>query len=149
MSENLQAVVTSVNDILNDTNLSSLTSVVTGRLVYLGYSPTVTDGWLIAYAMQKSVNHVLNQINHQTVPDGLREIVVDMICGEILQGKFLSGQLNMDGLDLSGIVNSVNMGDTSVSFSTEGSDEAKLQELLRWMIQGKGCDLLCYRKLRW
>lgn len=149
MNENLQAVVTSVNNILNDTNLNTITEKVVNRLVSFGYDPTNEDDWMIAFTIQKSVNHVLNEINHSTVPNGLVELVVDMICGELLNAKFLSGQLNLAELDLDGMIQSVQEGDTTVSFSTEGSDEAKLKGLLSWLIQGKGCDLLCYRRMRW
>jgi hypothetical protein len=72
-----------------------------------------------------------------------------MICGEVLNTKFLSGQLELGSLDLDGMIQPVKQGDTQVNFSAEGSDEAKLKGLLSWLIQGKGCDLLCYRKMRW
>lgn len=149
MNENLQTVVTSVNTIMNDTNLNTMTESVVERLVSFGFVPTDEDAWLIAYSTKGTVNHVLNQINHQTVPNGLFEVVVDMICGEVLNAKFLSGQLVLDNLDLDGMVQSVTEGDTTVSFSAEGSDESKLKGLLSWLIQGKGCDFLCYRKMRW
>lgn len=149
MNENLQTVVTSVNSILNDTNRNSITENVVERLVSFGYVPTDADAWVIAYSIKGTVNHVLNEINHQTVPEGLSEVVVDMVCGEVLNAKFLSGQLDMDSLDLDGMIQSVKEGDTQVNFSAEGSDEAKLKNLLSWLIQGKGCDLLCYRKMRW
>ena len=149
MNENLQAVVTSVNNILKDTNMTDTVESVIQRLVSFGYEPTETDAWIIAYSTKGTINHVLNEINHSIVPNGLTEIVVDMICGEVLNAKFLSGQLNLTALDLDGMIQSVKEGDTTVSFSAEGSDEAKAQELFRWLIQGKGCDLLCYRKMRW
>ena len=149
MNENLQTVVNSVNNILNDTNLTTMVETVVERLVSFGYDPTDTDAWMIAYSTKGSVNHVLNEINHQKVPDGLTEVVVDMICGEVLNAKFLSGQLNLESLDLDGMIQSVKEGDTTVNFSAEGSDEAKLKGLLSWLIQGKGCDLLCYRRMRW
>ncbi len=149
MNENLQTVVTSVNNILNDTNQSSITENVVERLVSFGYIPTDADSWVIAYSIKGTVNHILNEINHLTVPEGLTEVVVDMICGEVLNAKFLSGQLEMGSLDLDGMIQSVKEGDTTVNFSAEGSDEAKLKNLLSWLIQGKGCDLLCYRKMRW
>ena len=149
MNENLQTVIDSVNRILKDTNLKTITETVVERLVSFGYAPTEEDAWMIGFSMQKSVNHVLNEINHQTVPEGLFEVVVDMICGEVLYTLFLSGQLDMSTLDLDGMIQSVKEGDTQVNFSTEGSDEAKAQELFRWLIHGKGCDLLCYRKMRW
>lgn len=149
MNENLQTVVISVNNILNNTNLNTLTESVVNRLVSFGYEPAEEDAWIIAYSTKGSVNHVLNEINHQTVPEGLFEVVVDMICGEVLNAKFSSGQLNIDSLDLDGMIQSVTEGDTTVSFNAQGSDESKFKNLLTWLIQGKGCDLLCYRKLRW
>ena len=149
MNENLQAVVTSVNKILKDTNLTVFTEDAVNRLVSFGYEPTEDDAWMIAYTMKGTINHVLNEINHMAIPSGLFETVVDMICGEILNAKFLSGQLDLVALDLDGMIQSVKEGDTTVSFSTEGSDESKLKGLLSWLIQGKGCDLLCFRKMRW
>ena len=149
MNENLQTVVNSVNRILKDTNQSSITENVVERLVSFGYTPADADSWIIAYSIKGTVNHVLNETNRMTVPESLTEVVVDMICGEVLNEKFLSGQLDMNSLDLDGMIQSVKEGDTQVNFSAEGSDEAKLKNLLSWLIQGKGCDLLCYRKMRW
>ena len=149
MNENLQTVVDSVNKILNGTNLTIFTENVMNRLVSFGFNPTEEDAWMIAFSTKGTVNHVLNEINHQTVPVELFEVVVDMVCGEVLNAKFQSGQLDLTGLDLNGMIQSVKEGDTTVSFSAEGSDESKLNSLLTWLIQGKGCDLLCYRKMRW
>lgn len=149
MNNEFQAVITSVNNILNDTNLEAITEVVVNRLVSLSYTPTDEDTWVIAFCIQKTVNHVLNQINHETIPEGLVEIVVDKICGEFLNSKFLSGQLDLTCLDLDGMIQSVKLGDTSVNFSAEGSDEAKLKGLLSWLMHGKEGDLICYRKMRW
>ena len=149
MNVNVQTVVVSVNTILNDTNLIETVQAVMNRLVSFGYEPNKDDDWLIAYSIKGTVNHVLNEINHKTVPEGLFEVVVDMVCGEVLNAKFLSGQLNLESLDLDGLIQSVKEGDTTVNFSAEGSDEAKLKNLLSWLMQGKGCDLLCYRKMRW
>lgn len=149
MDEKVQAVMTSVKNMLNDTNLNPMVEAVGERLVSFGYTPNEDDAWMIAFALQKAVNHVLNEINHTTVPKGLFEVTVDMICGEVLNAKFLSGQLDLTALDLDGMIQSVTEGDTTVSFSAEGSDEAKLKGLLSWLIQGKGSDLLCYRRMRW
>lgn len=149
MNNAFQTVITSVNNILNDTNLTTVTEIVVDRLVSLGYTPTDEDTLTIAFSMQKTVNHVLNQTGHLVIPEGLTEIVVDMICGEFLNAKFLSGQLDLTSLDLDGMIQSVSQGDTSVSFSAEGSDEAKLKGLLSWLIHGKEGDLICYRKMRW
>lgn len=149
MNENLQTVVDSVNKFLKNTNLNTFSEDVVNRLVFFGYDLDEDDAWMIAYSIKGTVNHVLNEINHTTVPDRLFEVVVDMICGEVLNAKFLSGQLDLSTLDLDGMIQSIKEGDTQITFSVEGSDEAKLKGLLSWLIQGKGSDLLCYRKMRW
>ena len=144
-----QAVIDSVNDILKDTDLKTVVETTVGRLVSLGYEPTHEDVWVIAYNTKGVVNHVLNKINHSVIPERLTEVVVDMICGEVLNAKFLSGQLELETLNLDGMIQSVTEGDATVSFNADGSDESKLKGLLSWLIQGKGSDLLCYRKMRW
>jgi len=150
MSYDVQTVTDSANAILKDTNLNTIVENVVKRLVSFGYVPVIgKDEWMLAYSTKGTVNHVLNEINHKTVPEGLIEVVVDMICGEVLSEKFHSGQLNLSCLDLDGMIQSVTEGDTTVSFRAEGSDESKLNSLLTWLIQGKGSDLLCYRKMRW
>jgi hypothetical protein len=98
------------------------------------------------------VNHVLNQINDQKVPTGLKEIVVDMICGEVMNVKYTTGQLDMETVNLDGAIHSVQQGDTTVTFATNGSNESggsSMTDLIDWLIKGKGCDFLCYRKMRW
>lgn len=150
MNENLQAVVTAVNTILKDTNLHTMTNYVVERLVSFGYSPTADDSWMIAFSMQKTAHHVLNQINHQTIPEGLFETVVDMMCGEILNVKLQSGDLDETSIDISsGSVESVKIGDTTVTYNTDGGGDTNLNSFLEWLMDGKGCDLLCYRKMRW
>lgn len=149
MNEHLQTVVISVNNILNDTNLNSVTEQVTNRLVSFGYIPTEEDVWVIAFTIQKAKNHILNEINHSIIPEGLVEIFVDMVCGEFLKTTYQTGKLNIESLDLDGMIQSVSEGDTSVTFRAEGSDESKLNGLLDWLIHGKGSDLLCYRRMRW
>jgi hypothetical protein len=149
MNENLQAVVASVNNLLTDTDNSTVVQSTVERLVSFGYCPTEDDAWMIAYTIKGTINHVKNETNQSEIPISLYEIVVDMICGEFLNTKFMSGQLNLENLDLDGMIQSVNLGGASVSFGADGSDEAKLKELLSWLISGKGCDLVCYRKMRW
>ena len=150
MNYDVQTVADSAIEILNDTNLKPIVETVVVRLVSFGYIPVIDkDEWMIAYSTKGTVNHVLNEINRKTIPEGLVEVVVDMICGEILNSKFRSGQLDLESLDLDGMIQSVKEGDTTVNFSAEGSDETKLKNLLSWLIQGKGCDLLCYRRMRW
>ena len=150
MSEaTIQTVMTSVTEILKDTNLTDTVDSVIHRLVSFGYEVTDVDAWMIAFAMQKVNNQILNEINHPFVPDGLKELFVDKVCGEFLMTKRDIGSLNLSGLDLDGAVQSIREGDVTIAFSENGSDETKLNELLSWLMHGKEGDLLCYRRMRW
>jgi len=149
MNEELQTVFIKIQSVLNDTTLDKLIEAVLQRLVSFGHSPTKDDVFSIAFGIQKIRNHILNQINQEVVPDELFEVMVDMVCGEFLNGMYLCGKLDMDELDFEGIVKSVTEGDTSVTFETSGQDEDKFRKLIAWLMDGKGCDLLCYRKMRW
>lgn len=149
MNEELQTVLIKIQSVLNDTNLNSFIESVLQRLVSFGCTPTKDDVFSIAFGIQKVQNHIFNQTNQEVLPNGLIEVAIDMVCGEVLFGKYLSGKLEMDNLDFDGIVKSVSEGDTSVTFDANGQDEEKFRQLVEWLMKGKGCDLLCYRKMRW
>ena len=149
MNEELQTVLNKIQELLNDATLNGLIESVLQRLVSFGCTPTKDDVFPIAFGIQKVRNHILNQINQEVIPEGLHETTVDMVCGEVLFGKYLSGKLEMDDLDFDGIIKTVSEGDTSVTFADGGQDEDKFRQLIEWLMNGKGCDLLCYRKMRW
>ena len=148
-NEAIQTVVTSVTDLLKDSNQHDTVDSVIQRLLSFGYEVTDVDVWMIAFTMQKVTSQILNEINHPFIPDGLKEVFVDKVCGEFLMMKRDTGTLILTNLDLDGVIQSIKEGDTSVTFSAEGSDEAKLNELLSWLMHGKEGDLLCFRRMRW
>lgn len=149
MNEELQTVLIKIQEILNDTNPVEQIESVLQRLVSFGYTPTKDDVFTIAFSIQKVQHHIQNETNQKIIPDGLFEVAVDMVCGEVLNVLYLSGKLELDNLDFGGIVNSVTEGDTSVSFDASGQDDDKIKQFILWLTEGKGCDFLCYRKMRW
>lgn len=144
-----QAIIDKIITILNDTSLEDTVTAVINRLVSFGYTPVEEDEFAIAFSISKAKNCILNDINHASVPDGLFEVLVDMSVGEFLNAILLTGKLNLDSLDLDGTIASISEGDTTVSFNVDGSDESKVKSLISWLIGGKGCDLSCYRRIRW
>lgn len=143
-----QAVIDATNDLI-DTSLHQYTQDVIDRLVSFGYLPVTSDAFALAFAMHKSHFHVLNETNQNNVPDGLKDVLTDMICGEFLNAKYQTGQLDLSGLDFGGIMQTVSEGDTSVTFDKAGSDEMKFSALINWLITGREGDLICYRRIRW
>lgn len=149
MTDEFQTVFDKIRIMLNDDDLNKVTETVLQRLSSFGYTPTEDDAFSIAFGIQKVQNHILNVTNQNSVPEGLFEVMVDMVCGEVLNVLYGSGKLELDHLDLDGIVKSMTEGDSSITFETSGQGEDKVQQLIKWLMNGKGCDLLCFRKMRW
>ena len=147
------------DDLLNKINLilsgsslfeSSILLDVLNRLESFGYTLKDTDDWMISFAAQKVESSIKNECNVTSIPDGLKNVVVDMICGEFLYSLKISGNLECFNLDTA--LKSVQAGDTKVDFAVgQGSKtpEQRLDALLSYLITyGRG-EFACYRKIRW
>lgn len=122
---------------------------IINRLKFLGYEVTDNDVYSINFICEKVENHIKNVCNICEIPDGLKNIYVDMVCGEFLQFKHNTGQLADTNFDVDNALSSVTMGDVSMSFDKSASVAAKFASLIDMLINsGKG-ELLCYRKIRW
>lgn len=123
------------------------------RLVSFGYTPSEEDSWMITFCMQKVENHIKNSCNISEIPDELKEIEIDRICGEFLFSKKQSGQLNADnGFDIEMAIKQVQAGDTDVTFAVgEGSEtlETKLNALISYLMNYGEGDFVCYRQIKW
>lgn len=128
---------------------SDLTGLVLKRLDSFGYEPTEADAFCIGFSVQKIENNIKNECNVAKLPEGLTNVAVDMVCGEVLGTLYRTGKLNISSLDLDGAISSVSAGDTSVSFDNNTSDDGKFSTLLGLLqYNGRG-DFACYRKLTW
>lgn len=128
---------------------SSLTELVLLRLDSFGYEPTEDDVFIISFSVQKVENSIMNDCNITEIPEGLMNVAVDMVCGEILGTLYRIGKLNMTSLDLDGAIASVSAGDTSVSFDSTTGDNGKFMTLLSLLTDGGRGDFACYRQIKW
>lgn len=128
---------------------SDLTEAILQRLDSFGYESTEADAFCIGFSVQKVENSIKNDCNVAKVPEGLTNIAVDMVCGEVLGTLYRSGKLTLDGLELDGAIASVSAGDTSVSFDNSTSDDGKFSTLLHLLQNSGRGEFACYRKLRW
>lgn len=117
------------------------------RLKTLGYEVEESDTAAINFTGSSVKSHILNQINHETIPDGLQSIFVDMCCGEFLNAKSSTGVL--PNLNVGEALQSVSMGDVSVSYNQNLTTAGKFNLLVDTLINGRKDDLICYRKIRW
>lgn len=117
------------------------------RLEWLGYTIVDGDDWLLGFIITKVQNYIKNYCNINAVPKGLREVAVDMVVGEFLQGKKAMNQLS--SIEMEAVVKSVQDGDTTVTFATETSTEQKFAALTSSMMNPAQSCFIRYRKLVW
>lgn len=149
----LTPIIESIVKIINKEVEEEFIKKILQRLMSFGYKPSEADSWMITFCMQKVENHIKNSCNISEIPDGLKEIEIDRICGEFLFSKKQSGQLNANnGFDIEMAIKQVQAGDTNVTFAVgEGSEtlEAKLNTLISYLINYGEGDFVCYRQIKW
>lgn len=119
---------------------------VKARLISLGYEALPADVWMLGFCIDKVQAHIKNNCNVAEVPEGLRPVAIDMACGEFLFGKKQSGQ--GVGIDFEAAVKSIAEGDTTVTFDVSGSDEAKYDALIKYLLHSEA-DFSAYRRIKW
>ena len=146
----IQNVLANILTIMNNSSLSeSFYEAVLKRLDSFGHDLKSDDSWVICFAIQKVENHIKNSCNTTSIPDGLFNVAVDMVCGEFLLTKKQTGQLELTNLDLDGAITQIHAGDTTVQFASGSSDEEKFNSLLNHLLHNGEGDFVCYRKLKW
>lgn len=113
------------------------------RLESLGFTVAVADEWVFEFCCEKVTSHIKNKCNVSAIPKGLREVAIDLACGEYLQGKFKSG-----GLDYARAVKRIKEGDTDVEF-VEGLSDVELVNALIADLRGREIDFAAHRRMRW
>ena len=116
------------------------------RLQSLGYMVTDADKWLIGYLIGKVANEIRNECNVDSIPKGLHQIAVDMVCGEFLMMKKGSGQL--EDFDVAGAVKQIKQGDTDVTYAI-GDDSITAETLIHSLMTGGRAQFARFRRLVW
>ena len=150
MDEMIQKVLANILTIMKNPYLSEpFFEAVLKRLVSFGYDLKEDDGWAICFSVQSVEQHIKNSCNTISIPHGLTNAAVDMVCGEFLFAKKQTGKLELRDLDLNGAITQIQEGDTTVHFANGTSDESKFDSLLNYLLHSKDGDFVCYRRLRW
>lgn len=117
------------------------------RLASLGYEYKPEDQSMLEFAVQKAEHMILNRTNTDEIPEGLKEIEIDMICGEFLKLKKGMGQLT--GYDFEQVAKVVKLGDTSVDFGSGDTAEQRFDKSVDYLINGHLEDIIRYRVMLW
>ena len=150
MDELIQKILATILSVMPKSSLSEpFYLAVLKRLVSFGYFPKEDDSWMVCFAIQKVENRIKNSCNTTSVPEGLFNIAVDMVCGEFLLAKKQTGKLSLNDLDLSGAITSIKEGDIQVNFGNGSSDAERFNDFLNYLLHHGEGEFVCYRKIKW
>ena len=118
--------------------------------VTLSSAPSSSDDMLLKHAIDKVTSHIKNQTNLSAVPNGLKEIAIDMVVGEFLLTKKSMGLLDVSSLDFDVVEKQVQDGDTNTVFAVSESTtpEAQFNAIINYL-QHNEIDFVKYRVLTW
>lgn len=118
--------------------------------VALSSAPSSSDDMLLKHAIDKVTNHINSQTNLLSIPNGLKEIAIDMVVGEFLLTKKAMGLLDIETLNFEAVAKQVQDGDTNVVFAVEANrtPEAQFDAFILYLQHGN-TDFIKYRVLTW
>lgn len=114
------------------------------RLKSLGYEVVESDEFALNFIMGKVDQHIKHFCNINEVPECLEYVFIDMCCGELLQTKQASGQL-----DVEPIVKKIQDGDTTVEYSSTVDSMSVFNQLVEKLLNGYTNDLIAHRCIVW
>lgn len=113
---------------------------------------TTDDSAALSLALSQALQYVRNFCHIYDIPESLSATVASIACGYFLQKKWLAGALD-DLYGVSGTVTSMKVGDTSVSYGSDGSSaSSRVQTLINDLLDGGaggGSNLIRHRRIRW
>lgn len=120
------------------------------RLESFGIPPDELEETVLQFCFDKVENKIRNFCHIAEIPEALTEVEVEMICGEYLFTKKSLGQLKLEYLDLEAAAKQIQMGDTNVTFRTDGTStpEQRLDILISSLLDHSR-DLEGFRCIPW
>lgn len=126
---------------------------VTKRLESFGYKVKAeSDGFALAFCIEKARNTIKNETNQNEVPVGLESVAVDMAAGEFLLSKKTFAPDDLTGFDLDFAVKQIQTGDTSTTFAVgEGSQtpEQRLNTFINYLLSYGRTEFSAFRRIKW
>ena len=98
----------------------------------------------LAFAVSSVTEYIKNATNQLTVPEGLTFTAVDMVCGEFLQKRLDTD--NLEEFKVEQAIKTLKIGDTSTTF--KDGQSSGIHVLISTLTSRKG-DVLSHRKLKW
>ena len=120
------------------------------RLTALGVDLIPSDDVLLNFSIDKITNHIKNETNQTSIPDGAYEVAIDMVIADFLFIKYATGTIDIDTIDFNiNSVKSVRDGDTNIDYGDSSTSPS--QKFNAWLndLFHKDYDWSIWRRLRW
>jgi len=127
--------------------MNSLLDSIAKRLIDLGCDIKEYDFNIVIYFSSKIEQEILNETNQITLPIELSYVVVERVVGEVL--KFSKQSKLFTEEEIEGIISSLTMGDTSVSYDTNLSVEARFDIMVSELIHYGNEQIIRFRQIVW
>lgn len=127
-----------------------MTNAVMDRLESLAYHIVGEDSLLIKILIEGVTTEILIKCNITELPDELKPMAVDAVCGRFLDQKHSSKQL--EDYDFATAVSSITEGDISISYSTSSgtsNPEETFKACIQEMAKLNPYELHAFRRLKW
>lgn len=122
------------------------------RLATYGYEVTEADKFALNFVIQKVEHHIKNSCNIPSIPEGLYQIAIDMVCGHFLFEKKAVSADSLKGFNLDSAIKSIQEGDTNITFAIgEGSNtpEQRLDAFINYLMTYGEKEFVTYRCMVW
>lgn len=127
---------------------TTLITDIKERLISLGYEVTDTDDKSIKMQINKVEQYILHWCNIDEIPECLKYVVIERVCGEFLLDKASFNQL--DGALVTALVKSTKEGDTQVEYQVGATTPLDMLRSQCKNMTGYGLsELKAHRRLPW
>ncbi len=129
-------------------DVTTLTEEIKNRLTTLGYSATNADDKSIKFQIEKVEQYILHWCNIDEVPDCLKYVVIERVCGEFLLEKASFNQL--DETLVESLVKSTKIGDTEINYQVGATTPLDiLRSQCKNMTSYGKSELISHRRFPW
>ena len=127
---------------------TTLTEEIKNRLTSLGYLSTDADDKSIKFQIDKVEQYILHWCNIDEVPDCLKYVVIERVCGEFLLDKASFNQL--DETLVESLVKSTKIGDTEINYQVGATTPLDiLRSQCKNLASYGKTELITHRRLPW
>lgn len=98
--------------------------------------------------IKKVAYHIKRVCNLETIPDELRLVAIDMICGMLFKEQKAAHPDILYKINLDECVRQIQEGDTNIQFNSS-SPEKRFDDMIDYLISFGEREIISYRRIRW